>query len=102
MKKYKNIILLVVINILIVISNFLIITDFSVKYLINNYDAPMYQRYILYFIGVGLALLLDLGLNYISVKMANKREKQNKYKYYKVIIVPTILTVIIGILLFAW
>ena len=102
MKKKKNLILLIVINILIVMINFFIILKYSNKAFINNYLSSDIKKWLIYSLGIALALITDLGINALAVFMANKREHEKRFKYYKIIIVPTILTVVFILMGIPW
>lgn len=93
--KKKNIILLIIINILLTISKFLIAVDFTAKAFINVSGD---KNYLIFIIGIIINLLLDLFINYWAVEVANKKEGYKRFKYLKVVIIPIIITLIFAIL----
>ncbi len=90
----KNIILIVVINILLTITKFFIIFNASMNTFLAD-DVVFKGKEINYLpmvIGGVIAIILDLIVNYLAVRIANKKDDK-KIKYYKVIIIPIIITI---------
>ena len=95
----KNIILIIVINILLTVTKLLIIFNGSMNTFLSD-DVVFNGKGVNYFpliISSLIAIILDLLINYLAVKIANKKSDK-KIKYYKVIIIPIIITITLIIL----
>lgn len=100
-KKRKNLILIIVINVLLTITKFFIILDGSARTFLSDDVIYFAKRpnYIPIIISSIVALVLDFLINYLVVRISSKKYG-NEFKYYKVIIIPIVVTIffiIIGI-----
>ena len=92
-------IIIVVVNSIIFITNYIIMTLFALGAFIDDYVEPISKghRYLIFLEGVLIAIIIDLFVNYLLVKIFNKKEKQ--FKYLKVIVLPLVFTIIQSIII---
>ena len=81
----KNIVLIVLINLLLAFTKYIIIIDCGV--IINT------------FVGLILAVIVDLFMNVLINSVLKRRDSDNKIKYYQLLIVSILITFIDYILI---
>ena len=92
--KKENKITIAIINIIVFIINTCLLICFALGSFIDDYaqEVSTWQKYFEYFKGVALAFFICLLINYLSVRVINKKEKH--LSFIKVIIFPIILVII--------
>ena len=81
----KNITLIIIINLLLAFTKYLLIVDSGA---ISSVV-----------IGLILSLIVDVLINFIIIKILRKRNKDNKIKYYQLLLISIIITFIDYILI---
>ena len=94
-KKRKNYLrLLIILNLLLWVGKFFIISIASFEAFIGDYKNPLstFQKAITFGKGVLIAIILDIVVNFISVKFVNRKAKMIKYK--SIVYLAFVLTII--------
>lgn len=74
--------LLIILNLLLWVGKFFIIAMASFEAFIGDYKNPLstFQKAITFSKGVLIAVILDIVVNFIAVKIVNRKVKMIKYK----------------------
>ena len=84
MKKKRKIYLriIIILNLLLWLAKFFIISYASFEAFVGDYRAPLttIQKIITFGKGVLISLILDIVVNFIALKIVNRKEKIIRYK----------------------
>ncbi len=97
MKKEK--VLIIVSNIILGIIKFIIIAGAFLAAFIDDYVEPLSkaEQYFIVASGIGIAIILDLIINYVMTKIINNKLK--RVKYLNLVIISIIITIIESIII---
>ncbi len=76
----KNIILIIIINLLLAFTKYLIIIDCGA--IINT------------IVGLVLSIVLDLLMSLAILKVLKRKDKNNRIKYYQLLLISVLITII--------
>ena len=90
----NNKVLIIITNIITGIIKFVIIAGAFLGAFIDDYVEPLskIEQYLMVASGIGIALILDLIINYIITKIINNKHKQ--VKYINLVIISIIITIL--------
>ena len=95
----KDNIKIIIVNVVLGFINLFIMAAFSLAAFLDDYVEPLtkFQQYSTYFIGVAIAVVLDLLVNYVLIKRTYN--KFDKLKYLKIVVISLIIIVLEAIYL---